>query len=120
MFASIATSTGSTTSPHSESTTSKRTYLAVPYSEKDLARVAGARWSPEARLWYAPPGTNLDALKPWLRVYLRCPFEQKDEVRTLGGRWCPSAGKWFITEDMDRSKFADWLVADVVQQTRVK
>lgn len=31
-----------------------RTYLAVPFVEKDLAKGMGARWDPEAKKWYAP------------------------------------------------------------------
>lgn len=31
-----------------------RLWLDVPYSEKDAAKAAGARWDPHARRWYAP------------------------------------------------------------------
>lgn len=32
----------------------ERTWLDVPYSEKDEAKAAGARWDPAAKRWYAP------------------------------------------------------------------
>jgi Domain of unknown function (DUF5710) len=33
---------------------STKTWLDVPYAEKDKAKALGARWDPEARRWYAP------------------------------------------------------------------
>jgi hypothetical protein len=41
-----------------------RTWLDVPYSEKDEAKALGARWDPGTKRWYAPrPG--MDDLKRW-------------------------------------------------------
>ena len=45
---------------------SERVYLAVPYAEKDEAKALGARFDSEAKRWYAPPGADLAAFKPWL------------------------------------------------------
>ncbi|WP_387691551.1 DUF5710 domain-containing protein [Photorhabdus sp. RM71S] len=51
-----------------------RTYLAVPHSDKDLARkVAGKladgksalQFDKKHKLWYTLPGANMEALKPW-------------------------------------------------------
>lgn len=48
-----------------------RTYLAVPYAEKDeakaVAQAAGFRlgWDKTAKSWYAPEGANLDTLQKW-------------------------------------------------------
>jgi putative DNA primase/helicase len=36
-----------------------RTYLAVPYREKDQAKALGAKWDKEAKAWYAPEGADL-------------------------------------------------------------
>lgn len=36
-----------------------RTYLAVPYAEKDEAKTLGAQWDKEAKAWYAPAGVNV-------------------------------------------------------------
>ncbi|WMW66348.1 zincin-like metallopeptidase domain-containing protein [Nitratidesulfovibrio liaohensis] len=43
-----------------------KTYLSVPFSEKDLARQAGARWDRKEKLWFAPAGADLAALERWL------------------------------------------------------
>ena len=42
----------------------ERGWLDVPFSEKDAAKAAGARWDPTAKRWYAPrPG--VEALGRW-------------------------------------------------------
>lgn len=38
-----------------------RTYLAVPYAEKNEAKAQGAKWDQEAKSWYAPEGVELAA-----------------------------------------------------------
>lgn len=38
------------------------TYLNVPYSDKDEAKAAGARWDAERKRWYAPAGTPMEKL----------------------------------------------------------
>lgn len=47
---------------------SDRTYLAVPYDEKDEAKALGAKWDAREKAWYVPAGTNLDAFRSWLPV----------------------------------------------------
>ena len=37
-----------------------RTYLAVPYVERQQAKALGAQWDKEAKSWYAPAGVDLD------------------------------------------------------------
>ena len=50
-----------------EAAVAERTYLAVPYSEKDQAKALGAKWDKDAKAWYAPPGVDLSAgLNQWL------------------------------------------------------
>ncbi|MCV3371732.1 zincin-like metallopeptidase domain-containing protein [Campylobacter lari] len=44
----------------------KKTYLYVPFSEKELAKKAGAKWDKESKMWYAPKGTDLNKLHSWL------------------------------------------------------
>lgn len=44
----------------------QKVFLAVPYREKGRAKAAGAKWNPEAKLWYAPEGADMAKLKAWL------------------------------------------------------
>jgi hypothetical protein len=43
---------------------SERIWLDVPFSEKDVAKAAGARWDVAARRWYAPRA-GVTALERW-------------------------------------------------------
>lgn len=44
----------------------EKTWLNVPYKEKNEAKQQGARWDKGAKSWYAPEGTNLAPLSKWL------------------------------------------------------
>ncbi|GAB7081894.1 zincin-like metallopeptidase domain-containing protein [Megalodesulfovibrio paquesii] len=44
----------------------EKTFLAVPYRQKNQAKALGAKWDPAAKLWFAPAGADLAPLKPWL------------------------------------------------------
>lgn len=46
-------------------TSEQRVNLAVPYAEKDAAKAAGARWDKALKMWYAPPGADLNGLNRW-------------------------------------------------------
>ena len=52
--------------PVMTATSTDRTYLAVPYAEKDQAKALGAKWDREAKVWFAPAGTDLAPLGSWL------------------------------------------------------
>ena len=43
-----------------------KTYLNVPYKEKNLAKSYGAKWDGQKKLWYAPEGTDLVPLRQWM------------------------------------------------------
>ncbi|TXI39695.1 MAG: DUF1738 domain-containing protein [Nitrosomonas sp.] len=49
-----------------ESESPSRQYLAVPYSEKDKAKAAGARWDKAAKAWYIGENAYTRALQRWL------------------------------------------------------
>ena len=46
----------------------KPTALHVPYEDKELVKKLGARWDRERKQWYAPAGTDLEPLSPWLNA----------------------------------------------------
>lgn len=58
-----------------------RTYLDVPFSEKDAAKDAGARWDAARRMWYAPAGLN-EQLQRWAQPTEDLTIEGED--RTFG------------------------------------
>ncbi|EGU0150150.1 DUF1738 domain-containing protein [Vibrio parahaemolyticus] len=44
----------------------EKTWLAVPYREKNQAKTLGANWDKEAKSWYAAEGTDLKPLARWI------------------------------------------------------
>ena len=57
----------------------EKTFLTVPYKEKEQAKKLGAKWDKENKLWYAPEGTDLNQLAAWLPEKARTP----EPVRTI-------------------------------------
>jgi putative DNA primase/helicase len=53
-------------SPAMQPPSPERTYLAVPYAEKDDAKQLGAKWDRAEKAWYVPAGVDLEAFAPWL------------------------------------------------------
>ena len=45
---------------------SEKTWLQVPYLEREEAKAAGAKWDRAEKSWYAPKGTDLTPLEKWL------------------------------------------------------
>lgn len=43
----------------------EKTYLAVPYDDRNDAKALGAKWDKEAKSWYAPEGADLSKLNKW-------------------------------------------------------
>lgn len=50
-----------------------RVDLRVPFVEKEDAKALGARWDSQKKIWYAPPGADLDHLKRWVPRDTRVP-----------------------------------------------
>ena len=43
-----------------------KTYLNVPYAEKDAAKRMGARFDMSCKRWYVPDGTHWAPFKKWI------------------------------------------------------
>lgn len=43
----------------------QKTYLYVPFEEKDEAKALGAKWDKDNKAWYAPQGTDLKDFSKW-------------------------------------------------------
>lgn len=46
--------------------TSERVYLAVPYGEREAAKLAGAQWDKTAKSWYIGDNPDSELIKRWL------------------------------------------------------
>ncbi|KJV59284.1 putative dNA primase [Rickettsia felis str. Pedreira] len=47
-------------------TPNQKTYLNVPYHEKDQAKRLGAKWDSTEKRWFVPSGVNIDFFARWL------------------------------------------------------
>lgn len=47
-------------------TTDSKTYLNVPFAQKDDAKSLGARWDPAAKKWYVPAGKDVGLFARWM------------------------------------------------------
>lgn len=53
------------------------TYLNVPYEQRELAKKHGAKWNPDKKKWYLPPGVELaDEIKHFSPDY-KAPVQQQ-------------------------------------------
>lgn len=50
-----------------------RTYLNVPYAEKDAAKRLGARWNPERKQWYVENASDIGKFMRWMPSHLSKP-----------------------------------------------
>lgn len=55
-----------------------KTYLDVPYAEKDRAKALGARFDMSRKQWYCPDGVDLMLFKRWFT------FSTKSRARPNG------------------------------------
>lgn len=51
---------------NTENGVATRQYLAVPYTEKDQAKAAGANWDNTAKSWFVGENADMQALQRWL------------------------------------------------------
>ncbi len=43
-----------------------KTYLTVPFAEKDEAKDLGAKWDPDIKRWFVPMGFDVSDFSRWL------------------------------------------------------
>ncbi|MGL4208455.1 MAG: zincin-like metallopeptidase domain-containing protein, partial [Candidatus Adiutrix sp.] len=59
----------------------EKTFLKVAFKEKEEAKKSGAKWDNEAKLWFAPQGSDLKNFEKWLPENV--PIQEKKST-TLG------------------------------------
>jgi antirestriction protein ArdC/phage/plasmid primase-like uncharacterized protein len=118
----------------------ERTYLNVPYKEKDAAKALGARWDRKEQSWYVPPGANVASFAKWAReaaqgrtaetpqsqgvgrkatqerVYLAVPYGERGAAKAAGAAWDKAAKSWYAGPKADIEKLQRWLPDNVPAQ----
>ncbi len=54
----------------------ERTYLYVPFEEKDSAKSQGAKWDQTEKRWYVPIGVELNQFQKWMHPKIREAIEE--------------------------------------------
>jgi len=122
--------TASRSGPSKCSVLSERTYLEVPFAQKDAAKALGAKWDAERKKWFAESGVVLAALSRWLpgggnhsvaplppasncssacRTYLEVPFAENETAKASGAKWDPERKKWFAESAPAPPALSRWL-----------
>lgn len=62
------------------------TYLNVPYEQRELAKQHGAKWNPDKKKWYLPPGVELaDEIKHFRQDSSSLLAQKKDTAKQAAG-----------------------------------
>lgn len=91
------------------------TYLNVPYEQRELAKQHGAKWNPDKKQWYLPPGVDLaDEIKHFSPDY-KAPVQQKT---TSSPQVSQSAIANVKTRDYDMDAMSETELKDHIQRLR--
>ena len=120
----------------SDSVKVAKTYISVPFSEKDEARDIGARWDRQERSWYVPPGVESAPFAKWARrfdaaafdksakgalseeaskrapdqrEYLAVSYGERAVAKAAGAVWDKAAKSWYAGPKADKEKLRRWL-----------
>lgn len=93
----------------------EKTFLAVPYKEKEQAKKLGAKWDKDNKLWYAPEGTDLSQLSTWLPEKARARSRKSPcrRRKSLPGLWNSLAWTWAV-------KNRSWMVIFTAFRSSIK
>ncbi|ELS27581.1 DNA primase [Metapseudomonas furukawaii] len=125
----------------------EKTYLSVPFKEKNEAKALGAKWDGKATSWYVPEGQDLALFSKWrqppqqdkgselepgqpeqpvtsapekaARQYLAVPYGEREAAKALGARWDKTAGSWYAGEGADPEKLKRWSPEAVAEQQKM-
>lgn len=86
-----------------------RTFLDVPYAEKESVKKLGAKWSQEYRSWYVPEGEDIRKFVQWKEIhFLRVPYSERQEAKELGAKWNKNVKSWYVEAGKHIEKFRKW------------
>ena len=91
------------------------TYLNVPYEQRELAKKHGAKWNPDKKQWYLPPGVDLaDEIKHFSPDY-KAPMQQQ---ATSTSHSSQSAIANVKTRDYDMDAMSETELKEHIQRLR--
>ena len=115
-----------------------KTYIQVPYKEKNQAKELGAKWDRGKQSWYVPAAVDLAAFAKWVqavkalkpaqsesvpaeatptdRQYLAVPYTERAIAKGAGALWDKKAKSWYAGPMADMNTLKQWLPENVKLQ----
>jgi antirestriction protein ArdC/phage/plasmid primase-like uncharacterized protein len=116
-------------------TQSDKTYINVPFKEKNEAKGLGARWDRQQQSWYVPADVDAAPFAKWTqgaatatqaptheqrpsqpREYLAVPFGEHKAAKAAGAMWDKVAKSWYVGPKADIAKVERWKPDNVPAQ----
>lgn len=107
-----------------------RTFIDVPFKEKEQAKALGAKWDRKELSWYVPQGVPTEAFAKWAktaaqektaqaaapaapkprqdRTYLAVPYAERAEAKARGALWDKAAKSWYAPPGASLDQFVKW------------
>lgn len=109
---------------------SEKTFLNVPYKEKEEAKALGAKWDRQQQSWFVSAAVDMEPFARWLaearphsadvrgspeakqteRVYLAVPYSEHSEAKAAGAAWDGKARSWYAGPKADMAKLEKWML----------
>lgn len=104
-------------------TFTEKTYIAVPFGDRNEAKQAGALWDKQAKSWFAPEGAPVANFEKWekaehqdktqgeslpdksvtTREYLDVPYDSRDYAKEAGALWDSVEKSWYKGPNADHA-----------------
>lgn len=118
-----------------------KTYLDVPFEQKDEAKALGAKWDRQERSWYVLSSIETSPFAQWVKLpdasaegiqksgqgahlpsetqerhYLAVPYGEHVAAKAAGAQWDKAAKSWFATSAADLKKLERWVPEKAADQ----
>jgi antirestriction protein ArdC/phage/plasmid primase-like uncharacterized protein len=118
-----------------------KTYINVPFKQKNEAKELGAKWDRQATSWFIPVGIEQAPFSQWIQAgntkptvqktkdkvaidetreekqYLAVPYSDRVTAKEAGAIWDKGAKSWYADPKADMEKLKVWLPENVkIQQ----
>lgn len=129
----------------SKAALSEKTFIEVPFKQKDEAKALGAKWDRQEQSWYVPASVDPAPFAKWAqgaataatdapkvsqaiqgqaesknptqeRQYLAVPYGEHVAAKAAGAMWDKAAKSWYAGPKADMPKLERWVADNVPNQ----
>lgn len=108
----------------------EKTFINVPFTQKDDVKALGAKWDRQAQCWYIPANVDSAAFAQWQqaattvpaalqsqaqshepadkRPYLAVPYGERGAAKAAGALWDKAAKSWYAGPQADHFVLERW------------